>query len=489
MTFTRGLVKVRRANALHLSVLPSDTSGRTDKQKKQLSWTIVDEFCGAVRSMDKRLMNKHFFRFCNYLFRVCLFSLYATILYGKTLSVYALETGNSTKKTNRSAAPVVKKANRYVAPVARLEDWRFYPEALQLEMSLSAASQPRHFYLAQPPRIVIDLPGTKLGRIPTQQNFSGAIRTIRVSQLNADVARIVMDLAPGTVIDPNQVQLQPVSRENPNRWVLRPLIASNGTYLPQGNLPSLPGNLPPGVYNPPQPPGNLPPGMYNPPQPPGNLPSGMYNPPQPPGNLPSGMYNPPQPPGNLPRGMYNPPQPPGNLPPGMYNPPQPPGNLPSGMYNPPQPPGNLPPGVYNSPQPPGNLPSGVYNSPQPPGNLPSGVYNSPQPPGNLPSGVYNPAQDTDFSVPPPLTTLPPTNTNFPQRPSVRVPPFTPNNPSGLPSSIVPPPSSPYQPTNPNNGIPSVGTPNFPVPNPPSYPPSSPNSGVIEFGDPFPNGTR
>jgi hypothetical protein len=341
--------------------------------------------------MDKRLMNKHFFRFCNYLFRVCLFSLYATILYGKTLSVYALETGNSTKKTNRSAAPVVKKANRYVATVARLEDWRFYPEALQLEMSLSAASQPRHFYLAQPPRIVIDLPGTKLGRIPTQQNFSGAIRTIRVSQLNADVARIVMDLAPGTVIDPNQVQLQPVSRENPNRWVLRPLIASNGTYLPQGNLPSLPGNLPPG--------------MYNPPQPPGNLPSGMYNPPQPPGNLPSGMYNP------------------------------------------------------------------------------------PQPPGNLPPGVYNPPQDTDFSVPPPLTTLPPTNTNFPQTPSVRVPPFTPNNPSQLPSSIVPPPSSPYQPTNPNNGIPSVGTPNFPVPNPPSYPPSYPNSGVIEFGDPFPNGTR
>ncbi|OKH59359.1 AMIN domain-containing protein [Scytonema sp. HK-05] len=458
MTFARGLVKVGRAFALHLSVLPSDTSGRSDKQKKQLSWTIVDEFCGAVRSMDKRLMNKHFFRFCKYLFRVCLFGLYATMLYGKTLSVYALETGNSTKKTNRSVAPVVKKTNRSVAPVAkktnrsvapvaRLEDWRFYPEALQLEMSLSRASQPRHFYLAQPPRIVIDLPGTKLGRIPTQQNFSGPIRTIRVSQLNADVTRIVMDVAPGTVIDPNQVQLQPISRENPNRWVLRPLIASNGTYLPQGNLPSLPSNTPLGVYNPPQPPGNLPSGMYNPPQPPGNLPSGMYNPPQPPGNLPSGVYNPPQPPGNLPSGVYNP------------------------------------------PQPPGNLPSGVYNPPQPPGNLPSGMYNPPQPPGNLPSGMYNPPQAADFSVPPPLTTLPPTSTNFPQTPSVRVPPFTPNNPSQLPSSIVPPPSFPYQPRNSNNSIPSVGMPNFPVPNAPSYPPSSPNSGVIEFGEPFPNPTR
>lgn len=324
--------------------------------------------------MDKRLKNRQFFRFCKHLFRVSLFGLYAAMLYGNTLSVYALETGNSGN----------------VAPAARLLDWRFYPEALQLEISLSAASQPRYFYLRQPSRIVIDLPGTKLGNIPTQQNFSGAIRSIRVSQLNADVTRIVMDLAPGTLIDPNQVQLQPVSRDNPNRWVLRPLVASNGTYLPQGNLPSLPSNTPPGMYNPPQPPGNLPPGMYNPPQPPGNL----------------------------------------------------------------------PPGVYNPPQPPGNLPSATYNAPQAP----------------------------DFSVPPPLTTLPPTTSNFPQTPSVRVPPFTPNNPSQQPGSILPPPSFPYQPRNPNNSIPSVGTPNFPVPSAPNYPPSSPNSRVLEFGEPFPNPT-
>ncbi|WP_232224107.1 AMIN domain-containing protein [Mastigocladopsis repens] len=443
------------------NLVPSDTFGRSGKQKKQLSWTIVDEFCGAVRSMDKQLRNRQFFQFCKHLFRVSLFGLYAVMLYGKPLTVYALETDNSSN-------------NSGVAPVAILEDWRFYPQELQLEISLSAALQPRSFYLAQPSRIVVDLPSTKLGNIPTLQNFSGAVQSIRVSQFNADVTRIVMDLAPGTFIDPTSVQLQPVSRENPNRWVLRPLVDSDRTSLPQRNLPSLPSNFSPTTITPPLP---------------ANTPSGSYNPPQYPANLPSGSYNPPQYPANLPSGSYNPPQYPGNLPSATYNPPQPPANLPSGSYNPPQYPGNLPSATYNPPQYPANLPSGSYNPPQYPPNLPSGSYNPPQPSGNLPSATYNSPQVPNFSVPPPLTTLPPTTSNFPQTPSVQVPPFTPNNPSQQPGSILPSPAFPYQPGHLNNSIPSVSTPNSPVPSAPSYQPSSPNSRVIEFGQPFPNPSR
>jgi hypothetical protein len=169
------------------------------------------------------------------------------------------------------------------APAARLEDWRFYPEAFQLEINLSAGTTPRYFYLAQPPRMVIDLPDTKLGYVATQQNYSGAIQRIRVSQLNANVTRIVLDLAPGTSLDPNQVQLQPVSAQNNTRWVLRPLIAG-GTYSQQGNYPP-PTNLPPSNYNYPPPnnlpPSNLPPSNYNysPPNnlPPSNLPPSNYN--------------------------------------------------------------------------------------------------------------------------------------------------------------------------------------------------------------------
>ncbi|MBW4624391.1 MAG: AMIN domain-containing protein [Brasilonema octagenarum HA4186-MV1] len=245
--------------------------------------------------MNKQLKNKQFFLFCKYLFRVSLFALCTGVLYSKPPSVYSFDVGNSNS----------------VAPLARLEDWRFYPEASQLEISLSAAAQPRYFYLAQPSRIVIDLPGTKLGRIPTKQNFYGAIRSIRVSQLNADVTRIVMDLAPGIFMNPNQMQLQPVSRENPTRWVLRPSLTSNGTSLP-GNFssttisPPLPSNTP-GIYTPPQPPSNLAPSGYNnSPQPFSNSPVGVYNSPQPPSNLPPATYNDlPQVPGNPPSTTYN----------------------------------------------------------------------------------------------------------------------------------------------------------------------------------------
>ncbi|NJM71072.1 MAG: AMIN domain-containing protein [Scytonema sp. RU_4_4] len=441
--------------------------------------------------MDKQLRNKLFFWFCKYLFQVrhlsvikypavaqperldlntnkrlahpitntvgyficwislSLFGLYAAILYSKPLSVYAFDVNN------RSSA----------APVARLEDWRFSPDTSQLEISLSAASQPRYFYLTQPSRIVVDLPGTKLGKIPTKQNFYGAIRSIRVSQLNADVTRIVMDLAPGTFIAPNQVQLQPVSRKNRNRWVLRPLVASNGNSLPQGYLSPLPGN-----------PSNFSPTTITPPLP-SNTPPGIYNPPQSPGNLPSATYNSPQPRSHSPLGIYNPPQP---------------SNHPSmSVYNPPQSPGSLQPGIYNNhSQPLGNLPSATYNSPQLPGNSPSRMHNHyPQSPGNLPSATYNQQQVPDFSVPPPLTTLPATSNNFPQAPSVQVPPLSPNNSSQLPSSTFPTPSFPYQHSNTNNSVPAVGTPNFPAPSVPSAPPSSPNSRVIEFGEPFPNSAR
>ncbi|GAA6620921.1 AMIN domain-containing protein [Scytonema sp. NUACC26] len=191
-------------------------------------------------------MGKHkpLLYYCQHLFGVGLLGSYVAI---------ALHTGSS-----------------YAQQIARLEDWRFNPEALQLEISLSAASQPQQFYLAQPPRIVVDLPDTKLGNVSTRQNYPGVIQSIRISQLNADITRIVLDLAPGTLLDPANVQLQPLSRQA-NRWVLRPGISNNNTYLP-----SSPRNLPPSNYAP-QPPGYLPPNNYTP-QPPGYLPPSNYTP-------------------------------------------------------------------------------------------------------------------------------------------------------------------------------------------------------------------
>ncbi|WP_414563875.1 MULTISPECIES: AMIN domain-containing protein [unclassified Anabaena] len=133
------------------------------------------------------------------------------------------------------------------APVARLNNWRFNPEVVRLEITLSAGTTPQYFYLPEPPRLVVDLPDTKLGYVPTTQNYVGAIQRIRVAQLNETVTRIVLDLAAGNFIDTNKVQLQPVSQQNPTRWVLRPTITK---YIPPTqpeNFQSLPYNLTPNL--------------------------------------------------------------------------------------------------------------------------------------------------------------------------------------------------------------------------------------------------
>jgi AMIN domain len=210
--------------------------------------------------MNKPFKNRHFLPLGKQLFPIILLSL----------------SGIFTLQTITRAVPLN----------AQLQDWRFSPENASLEFSLSNATQPKYFYLSQPPRLVVDLPSTKLGYVPTQQNYSGAIQRIRLSQLTADVTRIVMDLAPGTAFNANQIQLQPASPNNPTRWVLRPFLTSydNNLTPPYGQN----AGLPPITYPPQQP-------IYSPQQP-------IYPPQQP-------IYSPQQP-------IYPPQQP-------IYSPQQP----------------------------------------------------------------------------------------------------------------------------------------------------------------------
>lgn len=155
------------------------------------------------------------------------------------------------------AAIAIETCTTAVTPVAKLDNWRFSPKTQQLEIILSAGTTPHYFYLAQPSRLVVDLPNTKLGKVSTQQNYSGAIKSIRVSQLNATDTRIVLDLAPGIVFNPKQVQLQPISRKNSTRWVLRPVISGKTTAVKPGNSPTSSKKQSQTLYKPQQP-SNLP---------------------------------------------------------------------------------------------------------------------------------------------------------------------------------------------------------------------------------------
>lgn len=125
-------------------------------------------------------------------------------------------------------------------PMAQLDNWKFNPKTQQLEINLTAIATPEYFYLAQPPRLVLDLPNTKLGKVLTQKEYTGAVQKIRISQLNTNITRIVLDLLPGSQIQPHQVKLQPLSRQKPTRWVFKPHISppsASQLLTPANTLP------------------------------------------------------------------------------------------------------------------------------------------------------------------------------------------------------------------------------------------------------------
>lgn len=165
------------------------------------------------------------------------------------------------------AAFILPTTSTIAAQVAKLNNWRFSPETGKLEINLSSGKTPNYFYLSDPPRIVVDIPDTHLGYIPTKKNYTGAVQKIRVSQFDNNTTRIVIDLANGIVVDPNQLKLQPISKQNTTRWVLRPVVGSAKKQHNTNNAASKPSSTPTAQYNYLQLPSTLPGTMPSPQQP------------------------------------------------------------------------------------------------------------------------------------------------------------------------------------------------------------------------------
>ncbi|MCL6433898.1 MAG: AMIN domain-containing protein [Leptolyngbyaceae cyanobacterium HOT.MB2.61] len=109
------------------------------------------------------------------------------------------------------------------AQAASLTQWKYDPTANQLELTVKDGTTPRYFLMAQPARIVVDLPDTSVGEVATQKTYSGAVRSIRVSQFKPGLARIVIELSPDVSLAPGQVKLEKASGNS--RWILQPLLA------------------------------------------------------------------------------------------------------------------------------------------------------------------------------------------------------------------------------------------------------------------------
>lgn len=135
------------------------------------------------------------------------------------------------------------------AEAARLQYWQFDTQQNRLQFTTDEGVQPRAQLIADPTRIVIDLPGTFLGRPKVSQSLGSVIRTMRIAQFDQQTTRIVIELAPGYSLDPQQVKIQ---GDTPTQWSVQlpePQPIAAATTIPNSNS----GTTRSGSATPPQP--------------------------------------------------------------------------------------------------------------------------------------------------------------------------------------------------------------------------------------------
>lgn len=98
---------------------------------------------------------------------------------------------------------------------AAIANWHFDSNRNHLDFTTDENVQPKVQLLTNPTRLVIDLPGVKLGYPQTSQRVGLVIKDISIRQFNADTTRMVVTLAPNYTFDLAQVKLQ---EESLNHW-------------------------------------------------------------------------------------------------------------------------------------------------------------------------------------------------------------------------------------------------------------------------------
>lgn len=104
------------------------------------------------------------------------------------------------------------------AQAGQLTTWQFHSNQNRLEFTTDEDVQPRAQLVFDPTRLVIDLPGTRLEQAPVNQAVGGAVQNVRIGQFDADTTRIVVELAPGYTLDPQQIRFRGLS---PTEWTVQ----------------------------------------------------------------------------------------------------------------------------------------------------------------------------------------------------------------------------------------------------------------------------
>ncbi|HIK37970.1 MAG TPA: N-acetylmuramoyl-L-alanine amidase [Geminocystis sp. M7585_C2015_104] len=103
------------------------------------------------------------------------------------------------------------------AYAGRLLSWRFDANQNRLIFVTEESVKPVAQLIPNPTRLVIDLPGTILGRPKIEQSLGSVITTLRIGQFDPNTTRLVIELAPGYILDPRQIKIRGIS---PTQWLV-----------------------------------------------------------------------------------------------------------------------------------------------------------------------------------------------------------------------------------------------------------------------------
>lgn len=136
------------------------------------------------------------------------------------------------------------------AKAGKIVSWEFESQDNSLVFKTDEGVQPEAELLSNPTRLVIDLPGTILGRETVKESYQGSVRGFRIGQPEPDTSRIVVELAPGYTIDADEIEFESVSGTHWEVEIPQPKVSRfaasdddpQALELPQVKLPStLPG--------------------------------------------------------------------------------------------------------------------------------------------------------------------------------------------------------------------------------------------------------
>jgi N-acetylmuramoyl-L-alanine amidase len=94
------------------------------------------------------------------------------------------------------------------ATAAEILSWQYNAAENRIDFTTSTAVKPEAQMLANPSRLIIDLPDTRLNQPTSSQVLSNGVKSLRVGQFDPDRSRMVLELDPKYSIDPQQVLIQ-----------------------------------------------------------------------------------------------------------------------------------------------------------------------------------------------------------------------------------------------------------------------------------------